>query len=101
MESALVCEGSRSCSKLFEVVLVSGSCRVFTHHKIFDCNDALYAAHTRHFSEHSLWIFTMMQRKAGDNDIELLLLERKMLSISKLKSQVRELACLAFLFCNR
>src|SRR5205823_3051277 len=36
------CPCMRGVAELFEAVLVSGSCRVFTHHKIFDCNDALY-----------------------------------------------------------
>jgi hypothetical protein len=74
---------------------------VFTHHKVFDYHHPVYAAHARHFREHSSWVFTVMQREARDDNIKSLLSERKAFGIPELKAQVREPTRLAHLFCNR
>src|SRR5947209_15832108 len=91
----------RGVTELFEAVLVGGSCRVFTRHKVFDYHHSVYAAHARHFREHSSWVFTVMQRKARDDNIKSLLSKRKALGIPNLKAQVSKPTRLAHLFCNR
>src|SRR5205807_2047314 len=64
-------------------------------------NQTLGTAHARHLGEHTLRIFTMVQREARNDEIERVLSERKMFSISNLKAQICESSCLTHLLCNR
>ena len=90
----------RRITELFEAILVGSSLWIFADHQVFHDYDALYATDTGHFSKHQPWVTAVVQRKAGDHDIECLLSEREVLRISKLKAQIREAAFVAHLFCQ-
>lgn len=90
----------RRIAQTFEAIVIIAARPMFAADQVFDDHFAIQVTNSSHFAQHASWLLHMVEGEAADDHVELKVIKRDPVSITKLEADIRQAALPPVLFGN-